>query len=109
MKHDEERFDRWDEDAEESALPHTSEDEPFAPADSSTEIEGSGASDPFGLYLRQMGAIPMLSRSQELELTSRLDRLRRRYRRAALWSALVLTRVAETFERIQAGTLPLER
>lgn len=109
MKRDDELFDPWDEDVAGADLPPTPEDEPFALADSLSETEGSAATDPFGLYLRQMGAIPMLSRPQELELTTRLDRLRRRYRRAAFWSAAVLTRVAETFERIQAGALPLER
>jgi len=65
--------------------------------------------DPFGLYLRQMGSIPLLKRQEERELTARLERLRRRFRRAALWSPAVLTRVVDTFERIQAGTLSLER
>src|SRR5262245_53862419 len=74
--------------------------------------EGSGdlaAIDPFGLYLQQMGSIPMLSRQQELELTGRVDRLRRRYRHAALSSPLVLERVGETFEGVRAGALQLER
>src|SRR5262249_19603034 len=52
---------------------------------------------------------PMLNRQQELKLTERLDRLRRRYRRAALWSATVLGRVVDTFEQIRAGALPFER
>ena len=67
------------------------------------------ASDSLGLYLTQMGSIPMLKRPQELELTARLERLRRRYRHAAPWSAHVLTRVAERFERVRTGEVPLER
>jgi RNA polymerase primary sigma factor len=92
-------------------------DDPFRPWE---ELEGPttptdpgednvSAGDPFGLYLKQMGSIPMLSRQQELELSGRLDRLRRRYRRAALWSGAVLDRVVETFERIRAGEVPLDR
>ena len=69
---------------------------------------GSGV-DPFGLYLHEMGSIPLLNRRQELELTTRLDRLRRRYRRALLCSVSVLARVVETFERIRTGAAPLER
>jgi RNA polymerase primary sigma factor len=93
-------------------------DDPFRPWDDEPEgpsvqadpaDDGVSAGDPFGLYLKQMGSIPMLSRQQELELSGRLDRLRRRYRRAALWSGAVLDRVVETFERIRAGELTLDR
>src|SRR4051794_34936122 len=73
------------------------------------EADNTGVRDPFGLYLHEMGAIPMLSRPQELELAERLDWLRRRYRRAVLWSADALARVVDTFERIQSGAVSLER
>ena len=67
------------------------------------------ASDSLGLYLTQMGSIPVLKRQQELEMTARLERLRRRYRHAALCSAHVLARLAERFERVRTGEVPLER
>jgi RNA polymerase primary sigma factor len=82
---------------------------PFAPPGAPAEGDDTSASDPFGLYLRQMGAIPLLDRRQELELAGRLDRLRRRYRHAALCSATALSRAADTFARVRAGELPLER
>jgi RNA polymerase primary sigma factor len=82
---------------------------PFEPAATTEEAESISASDPFGLYLQQMGSKPLLDRKQELELAQRLDRLKRRYCQAALCSAAVLARVVETFEMIQAGQLPLER
>lgn len=68
----------------------------------------SSADDALGLYLRQMGAIPLLNREQELTLARRLERTRRRYRRAALSNWLTLRLVAETFERVQAGKLALD-
>jgi RNA polymerase primary sigma factor len=71
--------------------------------------EADHAGDPFAVYMQQMGTVPMLSRPQEVELTARLDRLRQRYRRAALWNGESLAKVAETFERIRAGELQLER
>src|SRR4051794_16271187 len=40
---------------------------------------GSSPDDTLGLYLRQMGAIPLLNRKQELELAQRLERARQRY------------------------------
>jgi RNA polymerase primary sigma factor len=67
------------------------------------------ADDALGLYLQQMGLTPLLGRDEELELARRLDQLRRRYRRAALWNWGVLARVVDTFRQIQAGELVLER
>ncbi len=67
------------------------------------------ADEGLGLYLRQMGSIPLLNRKDELDLARRLDAARRRFRRAALWSRAVLARAAETFEQVHAGTLPLDR
>jgi RNA polymerase primary sigma factor len=64
--------------------------------------------DTLGLYLRQMGAIPLLNRKQELELAQRLEKARQRYRHAALSSWHVLTKVVETFERVQAGGLAVD-
>ncbi len=64
--------------------------------------------DTLGLYLRQMGSIPLLSRKEELELAQRLETARRRFRHAALSSWRVLAHVVETFERIQAGQLAVD-
>lgn len=64
--------------------------------------------DSLGLYLRQMGAIPLLSRDQELSLAVKLEVARKRYRRAALWSWAVLGRVVEMFEEVQAGQLAVD-
>jgi RNA polymerase primary sigma factor len=71
--------------------------------------EGAAADDALGLYLQQMGAIPMLKPKEELALTSRLDTLRRRYRRAALWSWGTIQRAVAFFDRIAAGEVNLER
>lgn len=62
-----------------------------------------------GLYLNQMGSIPLLDRQKEIELAMRLDRVRRRYRRAAFWNAAVLARAIQHFERVDAGELALDR
>jgi RNA polymerase primary sigma factor len=80
------------------------QDEPTAP-----EAEGQLGDNALGLYLRQMGTISMLNRKQELELAQRLEVARQRYRHAALCNWAVLAHVAETFEQIQAGEVPLDR
>jgi RNA polymerase primary sigma factor len=96
---------------EEPLLDREAFGEPFSdeePALASTD-EGGLGDHALGLYLRQMGAIPLLDRAAEKELTWRLDRLRRRYRRAALWRPEVLARVVEVFEGVEAGRVNLER
>jgi RNA polymerase primary sigma factor len=70
--------------------------------------DGQSPDDALGLYLRQMGAIPLLNRDQELALARRLETARQRYRRAALSSWLTLSRVVETFDRVQAGKLAID-
>jgi RNA polymerase primary sigma factor len=71
--------------------------------------DGGYADDGLTLYLEQMGATALLDRRQELELVTRLDLARRRYRHAALWSWGVLARAVETFERVRRGQLCLDR
>src|SRR5438105_2893637 len=72
------------------------------------ESDSSGADDALGLYLRQMGAIPLLNRSQELELAKRLEAKRERFRRAALTSPRILERVFQTFQKVNDGQLALD-
>ncbi len=68
----------------------------------------TGPDDALGLYLRQMGAIPLLNREQELTLAKRLESTRRRFRRAALFSWHTLAKVLEAFQRIRDGKLALD-
>ena len=64
--------------------------------------------DALGLYLRQMGAIPLLNRDQELALAKRLELRRRRYRHAALVSWRTLEEVVKVFERVLAEECALD-
>ena len=82
-------------------------DEP-AQADEAAQASISGPDDALGLYLRQMGAIPLLSRAEELALAKRLEITRTRFRRAALFNWIVLKRVVQLFETIEAGEIPLD-
>jgi len=74
-------------------------------------LEGEDAhapDDALGLYLRQMGAIPLLDRKQELALAERLEAKRRRYRLAALCNWRSLTLMVDLFERVLAAQIPLD-
>jgi RNA polymerase primary sigma factor len=69
---------------------------------------GGGADDALGLYLKQMGAIPLLNREKELSLATRLEKARQRYRRAVLFSWWSVERIIGLFERIHAGQIPID-
>lgn len=79
-----------------------------------SEDEGGGgggshsADDALGLYLRQMGAIPLLNRNQELELAKRLEKTRNRFRHAVLCSWEIVAQISDTFSRVESGVLPLD-
>jgi RNA polymerase primary sigma factor len=83
------------------------DDMPPGEADEESD-DAHAPDDALGLYLRQMGAIPLLNREQELALAEQLEMRRSRYRRAALSSWRTLTRVVETFERVLKGQLALD-
>jgi RNA polymerase primary sigma factor len=90
------------------AEPGPAGEEAHAPSEAPDEDDGHAPDDTLGLYLRQMGAIPLLSRKQELELAQRLETARRRYRRAALSSFRLLQQVLDTFEAVLAGRLAID-
>ena len=85
--------------------PELADEEALVPS----EDEAShGPDDALGLYLRQMGAIPLLKRDDERELAERLERARARFRWAALHSAAVVAKAMEMFERVHAGQLAFD-
>src|SRR5207302_491788 len=69
---------------------------------------GQGADDALGLYLRQMGAIPLLNRANEIEVATRLERARDRFRFAAMRCGFITNKALRVFERINAGQLALD-
>lgn len=82
-------------------------DAELSPADQE-ELGSRGADDTLGLYLRQMGSIPMLKRPAEIEVAARLERARTRFRFAALRSPFILNRAYVTFAAVQAGQLAFD-
>ena len=79
-----------------------------APVEVVEEEDTHSPDDALGLYLRQMGAIPLLDRKQELALAERLERRRRHYRTTALLNWRTLKKVVQTFELVLAGKLALD-
>ena len=99
---------RWDGGSDFSTHHHDVEVDPWHAADEVPASFAGGADDALGLYLKQMGAIPLLNRAKELALAERLERARSRYRRAVLFNWFTLHRVAELFRRVQDDTLPID-
>jgi RNA polymerase primary sigma factor len=94
------------EDSDDTALEPDDGDEDAAPA--AEEEYAGGPDDALGLYLRQMGSIPLLNREKELALAKRLEFHRNRFRAAALICPRVLARVLEKFEQIAAYQTPID-
>src|SRR5208283_1131627 len=92
-------------DPETEELPISAQEPVEEPTEAEPEDHSQAVDDALGLYLRQMGAIPLLTRAQELALARRLERARTRYRKAALVSWQVIRRVVDAFEQVQAGRL----
>jgi len=65
--------------------------------------------DPVRLYLLQMGGIPLLDRDAEVASAKRIEGWRRRFRRELLGNDLVLQTAVRLLERVQAGTVRLDR
>src|SRR5687767_4632758 len=91
----------WDAGADVTASRDADHDPWHAADEGPAASYAGGADDALGLYLKQMGAIPLLSRPKELALAERLESARRRYRRAVLFNWFTLRRVAELFRRVQ--------
>lgn len=68
----------------------------------------NGPDDALGLYLRQMGSIPLLKRNDEIALAMRLERARNMFRTAALRCPFVLRKAVTCYEKINAGQTPLD-
>jgi RNA polymerase primary sigma factor len=102
---DESRADEDDDRDEDTDAPGA---ESAPTAEEKDSEESTGPDDALGLYLRQMGAIPLLNRQQELDLARRLERARTRYRRAVLASWRTIRMTVATFECVQAGELAVD-
>jgi RNA polymerase primary sigma factor len=65
--------------------------------------------DPIRLYLAQMGGMPLLTREGEVAHARQIEHWRRRFRRTLLANDFVLAGAVALLERVQAGTVRLDR
>ena len=64
--------------------------------------------DPVRVYLREMGAVPLLTREGEVDLARRMERGKLRMQKAISRSALVQRVVVDLVEQLKKGTIELE-
>ena len=91
-------------DPDEEELVSTAEDE--EPASEEAVSVGGGA-DPVRIYLRQMGAVALLSREGEVEIAQRIEEGERATLRALLTTPYALRYVMTLGERLRAGEVRL--
>ena len=82
------------------------EGEEFAP--SHPVEESIYTDDPVRVYLREMGAVPLLTREGEVNLARRMERGKLRMQKAISRSALVQLRAVEIAEQIKQETEDLD-
>src|SRR5580692_12837497 len=64
--------------------------------------------DPVRVYLREMGAVPLLTREGEVDLARRMERGKLRMQKAISRSALVQGVVVELSEQLKKGAIELD-
>jgi RNA polymerase primary sigma factor len=84
---------------------------PFRPSRRPARRRPSSAviDDPVRLYLLQMGDMPLLSRETEVSSARRIEHWRGKFRRMLLGNDFVLAGAVALLERVEAGTVRLDR
>ena len=67
---------------------------------------GDKTNDPVRMYLREMGAVPLLTREGEVEIAKRIERGQSTVLKALSRSPLVIQKILAMGEEVQCGNLP---
>jgi RNA polymerase primary sigma factor len=73
------------------------------------DTESSGANDPISTYLREIGAVPLLSRDREIELAKQIESGNRQVLEAVFTTPLALRRVLDLGRALAAGEVELRQ
>ncbi|MBM3738647.1 MAG: RNA polymerase sigma factor RpoD [Acidobacteria bacterium] len=99
------------------AIPYDEDSHYFHPEEShegddfqaaQTPEESIYTDDPVRVYLREMGAVPLLTREGEVDLARKMERGKLRMQKAVSRSALVQLMVVQTAEGIKSNSLDLD-
>jgi RNA polymerase primary sigma factor len=75
----------------------------------SEESAGKRVDDPVRMYLSQMGAIPLLTREEEVRLAKKIEVTRMIFRRRCLESDYIVSQAIEILKMVHSGALPFDR
>ena len=87
-------------------------DDEHPPSEDADELRRKSAEkidDPVRMYLTQMGEIPLLSRTEELDLAKRIEITRKRFRKKILESEVSMAEAIKILEEVQDGDLAFDR
>ncbi|MEM1303248.1 MAG: sigma-70 family RNA polymerase sigma factor [Planctomycetota bacterium] len=87
---------------------HDATDQPEVNEHGDNDSE-SHVDDPVRMYLMQMGEIPMLTRTEEIDSAKAIEASRTKFRRTLLCNDYVLQGALEMLEKVHAGELRLDR
>jgi RNA polymerase primary sigma factor len=73
------------------------------------ENAGKRIDDPVRMYLTQMGAIPLLTRDEEIRLAKKIETTRMIFRRRCLENDYVVQQAVDTLKLVHSGELPFDR
>src|SRR5207302_6955378 len=79
------------------------------PHEAPAEETSKRIDDPVRMYLTQMGAIPLLTREQEISLAKKIEITRKRFRRELLESDYVMKSALDILVRVHKAELPFDR
>ncbi len=65
--------------------------------------------DPVRMYLSQMGAIPLLTREEEIRLAKKIETTRMIFRRRCLESDYIVAQAVGVLRQVETGELPFDR
>lgn len=80
-----------------------------AAASESKDAASRRIDDPVRMYLSQMGAIPLLTREEEIRLAKKIESTRMIFRRRCLQCDYIVTQAVQTLKQVSAGELPFDR
>lgn len=75
----------------------------------SSDVAGRKIDDPVRMYLSQMGAIPLLTREEEIRLAKKIESTRMIFRRRCLQCDYIVSQAVQTLKQVSAGELPFDR